>query len=88
MYYLSIIYVIINLVLYFQQESNHSSTKSPRSKNRTSHSSSTSSPNSISRSPRSHHTRKHESHSDTKTSSSDEEKIKNHSRHRRLGIIN
>ncbi|VVC36095.1 Hypothetical protein CINCED_3A009767 [Cinara cedri] len=64
------------------QESNHSSTKSPTHKNRTSPSSSASSPTSISPSPRSHHTRKHGSHSDTKTNSSDEEKI-SHSRHRR-----
>lgn len=79
---LFIFYLIINLVLYFQQESNHSSTKSPLLKSQTSPSSSASSPISISQTSRSHHTSKHGNHSDIKTSSSDEEK-KSHIRHRR-----
>ncbi|XP_060877398.1 arginine/serine-rich coiled-coil protein 2-like isoform X1 [Metopolophium dirhodum] len=65
-----------------EQESNHSSTKSPPLKSQTSPSSSASSPPSVSQTSRSRHTSKHGNHSDTKTNSSDEEK-KSHTRHRR-----
>lgn len=79
-------YVITNLALHFQQESNHSSIKSSRLKNRTSPSSASSS-TSVSQSPRSRHVRKHGNRSDSKSNSSDEDKLKSRSRHRKYSFF-